>query len=153
LSATLDDGVAFRHGIGGVISAFGVDVRADLTNDGADIRLRKDDDDIDICECRDNLCPLCSGDPRASCTFQIADGLVGIDGDDQMIAERFRAVKVADVPDMKDIENTVCQDDGIATHAPCGHTPGEFYAADDLAGSSVQIASFIPEELPEVRRR
>ena len=131
-AATFRYGVALGDGFCGVVGAFGVNVRANLANDGAHIEFWKNHDGVHVRERRENFCALLLGHERASFAFEGANGFVGVDGDDQLSAECFRPAQIAHVADVQKIEIPVGERDAFAGAAPLLDLRAQFVAVQNL---------------------
>ena len=154
-SAAGDHFVALGNGLGGVIGAFRMDVRADLANNRANIRFRENYHGIDIGQGGQNFCAFIGRHQGAPFTFQRADGSIGVDGHDQFPAQLFGGAQIAHMSDMQQIETAVCQSYGIAGAAPFRHLLLQFIAGENLfcdcwdtvpasCGKSRSNVSFVP---------
>ena len=105
---------AFRHARDGVVRALRLEVRTNLPNDRAHIFLAKDDDRIDIRKCGKNLSAFFSWHHGTTRAFQRAHRTVAIDRDYELVCERPRGVKIANVADMQHVEAAIREGDALA---------------------------------------
>lgn len=127
-----DDRIALRDGVRSVVCSFGLNVGANLPDQGADIQLRKDDHCIDRGQRSDNLGALAFRNDWTSVSFESAHRGIGIDRNDQFAPECLGCSQIADVSDVQEIERAVCQDDALATTAPLVDSKQEFIAREDF---------------------
>src|SRR5262249_22718044 len=80
-SAAFDDGVALGDAVGGVVGAFGVNVRANFLDEGADVELGEAHDGVDVGQCSKNFSALLCRHQGTARAFQGTNRFVGIDRD------------------------------------------------------------------------
>ena len=85
-AATLRDRIPLRHGVGGVVSSFRVNVRTNFADQCTHVALRENDDSVHVSQCRENLRAFFGGHDRTTLTFQCTHGFIRVDGDDQASA-------------------------------------------------------------------
>ena len=134
-ASVLAEGVALRHGVSGIVSAFGLDVGVNLANDGAHVGFGKDDDGVDVSQGGDDFCAFVLGHDGASVAFQSAHRRVGVDGDHQLPAEGFGRAQVADMADVQQVEVAVGKSDAFAGTAPLLDATAKLVAGQNLAVS------------------
>ena len=134
-SAVFGDGIALGDIIGGVVSAFSLNLGANLADDGADIELGKDHDRVDIFQRGNDFGTFLFRHDGASCAFERAHGFVGVHGHDQLASERLGPAQVAYVANVEQVEVAVRQRDAFAGAPPFCDTLPELIAADDLVVS------------------
>ena len=110
--------VALGHAVARVVGALGVHVRMNLANQRAHVRLIEDNDGVHVFECSENLGALRCRHQRPARAFQFAHAGIGVDGDDQLAAQRLRSAQIAHVPDVQQIKASVGEDDRFALLAP-----------------------------------
>lgn len=93
-----------------VVAAFGVDVGANRVDHSGGATLFEDDDGIDTAQRPEHLGTFDGSVDGASGALQFAHGGVAIDRDDEGVTESPRLGEVARVADVKNIENSVCED-------------------------------------------
>ena len=126
------DFIAFGDALRGVVRALGVKIGANLTNDGPHVSLGKNDHRIDIRKGGENLGALIGRHHGPSGSFERADRIVAIYGDDKPAPELPRRMQVSNVPDMQDIEATIGERDALTRATPRLHTPPKLGARNDL---------------------
>src|SRR5947209_6349002 len=109
---------AFGNGGFGVVGAFGLNVRAQLANNRADVLFWKDDNCIHILQRRQDLGSLALGRHRPPCTFQRARGIVRVQRYHDSAAQFLRATQIADMTDVQQVEAAVGQNDLLPARAP-----------------------------------
>jgi hypothetical protein len=115
--ATSLNRVAPNDLIRGPVGTFDEHVGLHEANDFGRRVLVKNDDGVDAFERSDDLCPLglwCNRTVGALVSF---DGDVGIQADDQQVAETARVLQVANVARMKEIEHAVGKHNPASTGA------------------------------------
>src|SRR5215213_10050579 len=112
--------IAFGHRVFGVVGAFRVDVGAEGEQEFGDGRLVEDRDVVHGAQGGDDLGALSFGDEGAPLAFEAPHLLVRVDADDEQVAQTLRRLKVADVPDVQQVEAAVGEDDARAPPARDG---------------------------------
>src|SRR6185369_2726281 len=92
--------VTFRYAFSRVIGAFGVNVWLESEEELFDGRLVEDRDVRYRLECSYNFCPFLRGEHWPARAFLNGDLFVGIDADDEYVAELARACEIAYVSDV-----------------------------------------------------
>ena len=133
-------GGSLGHGFGGVVGSFGVDVRAQVFEQGFDARLAEQDDVIDGAKSSDKKRTCVFVKNGTSGTFQRTDAGVRVHTDDENVAFAARALEVANMADVKRIEATVGKDDALRA-ASCARVVCREAIHDDEFGCSAAHAS------------
>lgn len=123
--------------LGSVIAAFDVDVGADGFEESDRAGFAENDHGVHAGQGGEDGGAVAFGDEGAVGAFELADGAVGIEADDQEVAELFGALEVADVAVVKEVETAVGGDDGLAAA-----TGGVGPAAGLGEGQELGIAGF-----------
>jgi hypothetical protein len=110
--------IALWNGLGGVVRAFRVYVRADFTNDRSDIRLGENYHGVYIGQRSQNFSTFLCRQQRTTFTFKGAHGGVRVDGHDQSPAQPFGGVQVTHVSHVQQVEAAIGQGDGVTCPAP-----------------------------------
>jgi hypothetical protein len=131
-SAVFRDRIALGDGVGGVVGAFGLDVGADLANDGADVEFVENNHGVDIGERGYDLSSLFSGHDGTARSLERPDRFIGIDRDYEFPAKSFGSAQIADMTDMQQIEVAVGQRNGFARQPPFFYAAAEFVSIQDF---------------------
>src|SRR3974390_247938 len=105
-------GGPLRHGVGGVVGAFGVDIGTQILEEFCDVGFRENDHVVDIADRRNQLCAGLLVENGPAGTFQARNTRIRVDGDDQDVAFALCPGEIADVADVQRVEATVRQYDG-----------------------------------------
>jgi hypothetical protein len=115
---------AFGDGVGGVVSAFGVDVGAQFFEEFFDVGFGKNHGVIHGAESGYEKSAGLFVEDGAAGAFQRADAGIGIDGDDEKIAFGFGGGEIASVADVERVEDAVGEDNALAALL-CGGQQGD----------------------------
>ena len=115
-----------------VIRSLCVDVGANLADYRSHVQLGKNENCVHCFEGRQQFCALVFRHRRTSFALQLANTGIGVHGDDQLIAQRLRRAEIAHMPDVKDIETAIGQDDAVSCGSPFSNAPAEFVTRDNL---------------------
>src|SRR5690349_13305701 len=110
LSAVRADDLTLRHGVGSVVGALCMNVRADNTNDLFDGRLVKYRDGVDKAKRRDDLCAFVFRDCGTAVSFERTHLPIRIYCNEQLAAECLCSRKVADVTGMDKVKAAIRED-------------------------------------------
>ena len=102
------------EGVGGVVTAFRIDVRADGVDESGDARFSEKGDVIDAAEGGEDLGAVEFSVDGAGGAFESADRGVGVEGNDEGVAEGASMLEVADVTGVKEVEAAVGEDQATA---------------------------------------
>src|SRR6267378_2436566 len=105
---------AFRHALGRVVRAFGVNVGPQLFQERFDVGFGEEHDVVYAAEGRHELRARVFIENRPAGPLQIAHAGIRVYANDQNIAFAARAFKIADVPYVERIEAAVREDDAPA---------------------------------------
>ena len=130
---TLSDGIAFRDGLDSVVCAFCLDVRTNLANDRAYVEFRKNHDRVNIGKGCHDLRPLVFRHYGPPLSFKSPDRIIGVDGHNELSTERLRAMQIAYVAHVQQIEIPVSQRDAFARTTPLFYLLEKFVSAQDFA--------------------
>lgn len=100
--------------LGRVVTAFGVDVRLNFRDEPGDAWFFKKDHGIDTTESSDDFSAIEFAIDGAAGALEGADGVVGVDSDDESVSERAGLLEVSDVTGMKEVETAVGEDEVLA---------------------------------------
>ncbi len=123
---------ASGHALGGIVGAFCLHVRMDFANDRANIALGENDDGVDVRESCENLRPLFSGHQRAAFAFERANRIVGVDRHHEASTDLLGGSKVADVPNVQQVEASIGERDAITGGPPGFHLLAQTCAIENL---------------------
>src|SRR5258708_40593 len=93
-AAVFADHVGFGNAFGGVVGSLGLDVGTNFANKRAHIPFGKDDYGIDIPQRGKNLGAFSGRHQGATFTLERADGIVGVDGNNETATQFLRGVEV-----------------------------------------------------------
>ena len=102
--------LAFGHCVGGVISAFGVDVWLKFAEQRIYIEFVEDDDVIHGAKRSDERGTRTFGEDGPAVALQFPCAGIGVDSDYEEIAFGARGFQIADVAHMQKVENTIGKD-------------------------------------------
>src|SRR5271169_3110331 len=125
------DLVALRDTLRSVISALGMKIRMDFTNDGAHVLFRKNNDGVNVRQRRQNLRAFFGWHHGAPFTLQPTHRVIGVHRDNQLASELASSVKIAHMANVQQIETSVRQRDAIAGAAPLRRTLSKFVAGNN----------------------
>ena len=114
LAAVRSYHVAFGYGLRSVVGAFGVNVGFEREQELFDCRLVENGNVGDWLERGDDFGAFCCGQDWAAWSFLNSDLLVGVDTDDQDVAQLSGAREISHVADMKHVETAVSENDSCA---------------------------------------
>lgn len=115
------------------IPAFDQHIRQNLGDQTTGIRLIEEDDIIDAGQRRKHFSALLLRHDRpVRSLVQASHRLIGIDTDDEKIAEAPGGLQITSMADMHQIETAVGKDDTVALLPPCGERRDGFMSADDF---------------------
>jgi hypothetical protein len=126
-------GVAFGHGVGGVVGPLAVHVGLEQTEQPVDIRIREHDHVVDALDGRHHLGALGRREDRTPGPLEAGNRRVVVDRHDQAIGLGRRSLEVADVPDVEDVEAPVGKGHGLARGAVLAHQVLQFRFSYDSA--------------------
>jgi hypothetical protein len=106
--------VTLRHALSGIVSALGMNVRTQKTDETGDIGRIKDDYRVNICQGRQDLRALAFRNTRTAFTLECACAGIRINGYNQLAAKLLGCPQIADVAYVKKVETAVGQDDLLA---------------------------------------
>ena len=92
----------------------------DLADQSPYVRLIEDDDGVDVGQCGYDFGAFIRGHKRTSVAFDLPDAGIGVEGDNQLSAQRFGAAEIAHVSDVQQVETAVGQDDLLTVAPPLG---------------------------------
>lgn len=131
--STFENSIALGDGIRGVIRSLRLNVRTDFANDRANVELGKNHDGVDRGEGSDNFSPLLFREHWASFAFKPKYRFIRINRDDEFGAQLLGCIQISNMPNMQQVECTVCEDDAFPRASPFPDKPPEFAAADNFA--------------------
>src|SRR5260370_28120792 len=123
---------ALRHGLGGVVGAFGMNVRAQRFEKGFHVGFVKDNNEVDGTESSDELRTGLLIEDRAVRSLECANAAIRIDSDDKDIALAARSFQIAYVPDVERVEAAVSKNDALTAELAIGKYGGELAARGDF---------------------
>lgn len=115
MAAVRADEGGFGEGLGGVVTAFDVDIGAELVDQGFGGVFVEGDGGVDGSEGAEHgeaVIERVDGPVRGF--LEPSDAVVGVDSDNEGVSESARGLEVRDVAGVEDIENAVREDDGFA---------------------------------------
>jgi hypothetical protein len=112
------DFIALGDALGRIVGALGVKIGANLANECAHIFFWKDYDCVHVGERCQNFGALLGWHYRTAFTLQGANGIIGVDGDNQFAAEFVRCMQIADMAYVQNVEAAVGEGDAIASAPP-----------------------------------
>src|SRR5467141_264986 len=98
---------ALRHGVRSVVSAFGVDIRAQFFQQGFHIRFGEEHDVIHATKCGNELGTRVFIEDGSSRPFEIADAGIGIHADHENVAFAPGTFEITNMPDVQRIKTAV----------------------------------------------
>src|SRR6185437_9630881 len=108
---------ALGNCVNGVVGALGVNTGTKVAQKSADVRLVENHDVIHGCKRGNQFGACLRGQNRTAGTFESADTRVGINRDDQEIAFPARALEIADMSRVQNIETAVREHDLLSVGA------------------------------------
>src|SRR5215469_1075422 len=136
---------AFGDRVGGVVGAFGVDIRTQLLKQRFDRRLRKEDHIVDVAQSGDQLGTGELVEDRTAGPLELARTGVGIDGHDQNVALVFGSGQIAHVADVKRVKATVGQHNALPCPFQTDDFVGGLFAREDLGVGGTHDYDGTPE--------
>lgn len=118
-TANLSNNVAFGNGLSRIIGAFSVYIGAYGPNQLLDRRLVEYCDEIDCAKGGDQFRALVFGNERTALTLESSGLGIGVDPNDEKIAERFRSLEISNMTYMQEIKTPICKNDGLARVSLC----------------------------------
>src|SRR5690349_23617626 len=106
--------VAFRYCFGSVVGAFGMNVWFECEQELFDCRLVEDRDVSDGLERSDNFSAFCCRQDWPARPFLNRDLFVGIDANDQYVAQLSCASEISNVADVKHVEAAIRENNSRA---------------------------------------
>ena len=125
-------GGALRHGLGGVVGPFRMNVRAQHFEKSFYVRLVEEHNVVDGTESSKELRAGLLIEDGAAGSLKCANAAIRIDADDEDIALSASALQIADVSDVERIETTVSKDDALTANFVIGKYSEELVGRDDL---------------------
>ena len=121
-----------RHRFGCVVGAFGVNVRAEVFEQGFYVRFAEQEYVVDGAKRGHEEGAGALIKNGAAGAFQSRDAQVGIDADNQEVAFAAGSFEIADVTHVKSIKTTVGKDDSLAELPALRQFAAEQFARDDF---------------------
>ena len=125
-----------------IIAALDVDVGRDGAEKLGGAGLGKDDDGVHAGKRRQDGGPLPGGDQGATGTLEAPDGSVGVEADNEAVAEVPGLLKVADVAVVEEVETAIGGDQTEAVAAGNRGPTARGVEAEELAGRSLSLIPF-----------
>ena len=123
---------AFRHALGRVVRAFGVNVGPQLFQERFDVGFGEEHDVVYAAEGRHELRARAFIEDRPAGSLQVADAGIDVHANDQNIAFAARAFEITNMPDVKHIEAAVRQNDALAAALVFRESLAERITGNDL---------------------
>jgi hypothetical protein len=123
--------VPLWHRVGRVVGALAVHVWLETLEQVCDRRPREHRHVVDAAQRRDELRACRGRQHRPAGPLERVHRVVVVDRDDEAIALRARALEIADVADVDDVEAAVRERDAPARASIGGHVLGELSLGDD----------------------
>jgi hypothetical protein len=103
------------------VRTFDEDVWSDRRDDLVRRLLIENGDGVHACECGENFGTLGFRSDRPIRSLDRSDGAIGVDADNQRVAERPRVLQVTDMAGVQQVEDAVGEDDGFASCPSSAH--------------------------------
>src|SRR5262245_46620545 len=132
-------GRSLRHALGRVVGSFCMYVRSQFLEQRFDIRLWKDHDKVDRTQRGYQQGPRALIENRPSRPFQPANAAIRVDAHDQGIAFRTRALQIANMANVQDVEASVGKHDLSTLGAQVSCQLRQATALDDLVVSGLHV--------------
>src|SRR5262249_28669476 len=113
-------GVALGNVFACVICTLGLNVRAVLVDESANVWFIEDHDCIHVCQGCNNLGTILGRHQGTSLALQLPHAGIGIHGDNQFAAQGLGSVEIAHMPNVQQVETAVGQHDLLAVAPPLG---------------------------------
>jgi len=107
--AICEHGLPLGHGRFGVVGSLAMNIGLDRLEQRCNRGLVENDNVVDVPKRRDHLCTIGLVHNRSTTTLQPSNRLIVIDRDDQSVGLPRGILQVADMPDVEQIEATVCE--------------------------------------------
>src|SRR5450631_705837 len=138
------DRQALRKGVGVVVAALDVDVRADRLEQPDRRVVLEYGHVLDAADGRDDRGAILRRADRPVRAFQLAHGLVGVDPDDQHVTEGCGLLKAFDVAAVQHVEASVGEHNPVA----CAAMPGEAAGQEVNGPDRIESPFFEPHVSP-----
>lgn len=125
-------GGALRHGLGGVVGSFGMNIRAQRFEKGFHVGFVEENNVVDGTESCDELRTGLLIEDRAARPLECANAAIRIDSDDEDIALAASSFQIAYVPDVERVEAAVSKNDALTAELAIGKYGAELVARDDF---------------------
>lgn len=135
-NAEASGGCAFWDGVDAVIGALGVNVWAQILQQGLDVGLGEEHDVIDSAQSADQRGSRRFGQDWAPNAFECGNAVVRIHGDDENVAFAAGTFQISSMTYVQSVEATVGQDDFLAALAVLGKAPLKMFTRDDFGFSA-----------------
>ena len=123
---------AFRHCLGGVVCAFGVDIGAKYFQKHFDVGLDKEHNIIHATKRGDELGARAFVEDGAAGPFELADAGIRVDADNENIAFAPRAFEITDMSDVQRVKTTIRKDNALALAPVFSKLLSQCFTRDDF---------------------